>query len=81
MKQAYSGEIYIWSLAQAARAKAVFAMAHYPPTWQGLEALQRAVQMSGKPVPDEGPKDTPWAKAAFADAEARFNWKYEQVVA
>jgi len=81
MKQAYSGEIYIWSLAQAAKAKGMFAMSHYAPTWQGLEALQRAVQMSGQPIPDQGPKDTAWARTAFADAEARFNWKYEEVCA
>lgn len=77
--QWYSGAMYIWSLAQTARAAHLYP--NYPPTWQGIEALQRAVQLSGKPVPREGPWNMQWARVAFADADARFNFKYEQVPA
>lgn len=79
--QYYGGELYIWSLAQLARAKQMFEHANYPPTWQGIEALQRAVHMSGQRVPSEGPWQIQWARAAMADAEARFNFKYEKVIA
>jgi hypothetical protein len=73
----YSGEHFIWSLAQAARAAAVYP--YFPATWQGLEALQARVAM-GDTLTD-GPKNFAWARTAFADAEARFDFKYEQVPA
>ncbi len=76
---AYSGERYIWSLNQTARAAALYP--HFPPTWQGLEALQGRVEIASEPVPVDGPRNLPWALAAFADAERRFNFKYEQVCA
>ncbi len=79
MLRQYSGERYIWSLAQAARAAAKYPT--YPATWHGLEALQARVAMSGVALPDDGPRDLPWAQAAFADAERQFNFKYEAVVA
>jgi hypothetical protein len=75
----YSGERYIWSLATAARAAAKYP--HFPPTWQGLDALQARVAMSGEAIPHEGARNLPWAQAAFSDAQARFNPTYEQVVA
>jgi len=75
----YSGAHYIWSLGQAARAAARYPT--YPATWQGLEALQARVAMSGLALPDDGAKDLPWAQAAFADAERQFDFKYEAVCA
>jgi hypothetical protein len=76
---AYSGERYIWTLAQTAIAAHKYPI--FPPTWNGLEALQGRVAMSGEPLPKGGPRDMQWAQAAFADAEARFNFKYERVPA
>lgn len=75
----YSGERYIWTLAQAAQAAAMFP--HYPPTWEGLEALQARVEMMGEPIPDDAPKNFQWARTAFADAAARFAPRYEEVCA
>ncbi|HET9868672.1 MAG TPA: hypothetical protein VFQ06_15345 [Nitrospira sp.] len=78
-QKSYSGERYIWTLAQAAIAAEMYP--GFKPTWQGLEALQGRVAMSGQPLPLGGPRNMAWAQAAFADAEARFNFKYEDVVA
>ena len=75
---AYSGERYIWSLAQAALAAGKYPT--YPATWQGLEALQARVALSSA-MPTDGPKDFNWARTAFADANARFNFQYEKVPA
>jgi hypothetical protein len=75
----YSGERYIWSLAQTAIAAHLHP--YHPPTWHGLESLQASVAMSGVPLPKGGPKNMAWAQTAFADAEARFNFRYEQVPA
>lgn len=75
----YSGQRYIWSMNQAAIAAHRFP--HMPATWQGLEALQERVAIDGAPLPVGGPRDLAWARAAFADADARFNFRYEQVVA
>lgn len=79
MLTSYSGEHYIWSLGEAARAIGKYPT--YKATWQGLEALQARVAMSGEALPADGPRDLSWARAAFADAEARFAFKYEQVCA
>jgi hypothetical protein len=75
----YSGERYVWTLTQAAFAAQLFP--NFPPTWQGIEALQAAVAMAGKPLPTEGPRNMQWARAAFADAQNAFNFQYEKVVA
>jgi hypothetical protein len=75
----YSGERYIWSQAQAAIAAAKYP--NLPATWHGLEGLQARVAMSGEPLPKGGPRNNAWAQAAFADADARFNVKYEEIVA
>lgn len=75
----YAGEHYIWTLAQAAIACHLYP--GFKPTWQGLEALQARVAMSGQPLPIGGPRNMAWAQAAFADANARFNMKYETVCA
>lgn len=75
----YAGELYIWTLAQAAFAAQKYP--NFPATWQGLEALQGRVALSGEALPTTGPRNMHWARAAFADAEARFNFKYETQVA
>lgn len=75
----YSGGRYIWTVAQAAIAAHKFP--YFEPTWQGLEALQERVAIHGEPLPMGGPKNMQWALTAFADAEARFNFKYEKVPA
>ncbi len=76
----FSGEHYIWSLNTTALAAAKYPM--YPATWQGLDAMQKRHEMAGGGVLDpKGPRDMPWALAAFADAQMRFNPTYEQVVA
>jgi hypothetical protein len=75
----YSGGRYIWTLAQAAIAAHKFP--YFEPTWQGLEALQERVAINGEPLPIGGPKNLSWAHIAFADAEARFNFRYEKVPA
>jgi sRNA-binding protein len=77
--QYYGGERYIWSLSQAAIAAAIYPQ--YPATWEGLEALQARVEMTGQPLPKSGARHMAWAQAAFADADARFNVKYEEIVA
>lgn len=79
---AYSGEHYIWTLGTTALAAARFPQTlAYPPTWRGIEALQARVAMSGEKLANHGPRNMPWARAAFADADARFNFQYEQVPA
>jgi hypothetical protein len=77
--QTYSGERYIWTLAQTATAAAIYP--HHPETWEGIEALQGQVALSGRPLPTTGARNMQWARAAFADANARFNFRYEAVPA
>ncbi len=75
----YSGQHFIWSLHQAAVAAARYPT--YKPTWEGLEALQARVAMSDEVLPADGARDLAWARTAFADAERRFDFRYEQVPA
>jgi hypothetical protein len=75
----YAGERYIWTLSQAAIAAHLYP--GFQATWQGIEALQGRVAMSGVDLPKGGPRDLVWAQRAFSDANARFNMTYEQVIA
>jgi hypothetical protein len=62
----YAGKRYIWSVRQAAVAAATYP--HYPPTIEGLEALQEqwANERGRTPNRNDKPADLTWAKEAFS---------------